>query len=142
MGSGKPRGTGRPWAWKDQTFNIGSNPTSFTVNHLGNTACPMMFIHVVCGATATLNGFTLVNDTNGMVFTYSTALAVNSRLIVDTLGRRVTLNYTDAYSGFSIPDQGQTNWMRLEAGQNAFRLFHNGKANTPTISFYFLRHFV
>ncbi len=83
-----------------------------------------------------------MNDTNGMLFRYDNLLPINTRLIIDTLGRKITNNYVNAYSGFSISEQSQTNWMRLEPGANAFKLFHNGLTGSPTIGFRFLRHYI
>jgi len=142
MDSGDFMDTGLTMDWQGQSANISATPTTFTVFNGGNAPVPMLFIHVVCGATATLSDFTLYNDTNGQGFRYSTALGNNQRLIIDTLGRAVTNNSANAYNGFSLLDSKQTNWMQLEPGNNAIRLTYASKANTPTITFYFLRHYV
>lgn len=142
LDSGDLLDTGLSMDWQGVTASISASPTRFTVFNGGNAPVPMLFIHVVCGATATLSDFTLYNDTNGQAFRYSTALGNNQRLIIDTLGRAVTNNSANAYNGFSLPDNSQTNWMQLEPGNNAIRLTYVSKTNTPTITFYFLRHFV
>lgn len=141
LDSGVLLDTGLSFDWAAQTASISANPTSFTINNLGDAPVPMLFIHVICGATATLKNFTLVNDTNGMAFHYNQTLGNNTLLIVDTLGRVITNNSDPAYDGFGLEDPQQTNWMQLEVGANAFRLLYESKTNTPTIEFRFLRHY-
>lgn len=125
-----------------QSFNISSNPLNFTVLNNGNAVVPMMFIHVACGATASINTVKLTNNTNGMTLHYNGTVGNNQRLIIDTLGRNVYLDYSAIYDGFGLDDEKQTNWMQLQQGNNNFTLTYNTKTNTPTIEFYFVRHYV
>lgn len=140
--SGYTFDTGNTLDWTPHTYTINANPFTFTVTNGSNVPVPMIFIHVACGATDALNSFILYNETNNMAFHYQTALGNNQRLIVDTLARAVSVNYAPAYAGFGLEDESQTNWMQLEPGANNFRLIYNSKTNSPTISFYYLKHYL
>lgn len=112
-----------------------------TIQNNGGTSVPMGIITVVPRSGASLSNLTILNQANGMGFSWYNTMTYGSILQFDLLGQSVELDGVSDYASIGLASSRQVRWMRLELGDNIITI-HGTVTGTVDIYWTWARHYL